>query len=322
METKGIACVETQIASEIAIDNRQGAAQIAERAADLIFRRATVNDSLTPQALRQDLIEFGWSLIRAQPAMAPLVNLVNSVLWAVQECQTTDSIIQAAGQTTEAFKRQIRQHALHVAEGALTLIADGATIVTLSYSTTVQHALRHAQRAGRRFSVICGESRPICEGRQTAEFLSGYGIPTKLVVDAELPSYVAHAQLVLVGADMLSTHGLVNKVGTYGLALAARALGVAFYTLCGSEKFLLPGFQPLEQPERAREEVWADPPRNVQVHNRYFDLTPLELVSGIVTEQGVLPVAAIEAWLASTRLHYALAHPAAAHADAHYSTRS
>ena len=46
----------------------------------------------------------------------------------------------------------------------------------------------------------------------------------------------------------------------------------------------------------------------MHIRNRYFDLTPLELLSGIVTERGVLPVAAIEAWLASTHLHPALAH--------------
>jgi len=295
------------IAAEIAIDNRQGAAQIAERAADLIVRRAIDSEALSPREFRQDLLAFGWSLICAQPAMAPLVNLVNSVLWSLEERTTPGDLIRAVAETTDVFKRQIHQHALHVAEGALALIADGTTIVTLSHSTTVQHALRHAQRAGRRFTVVCGESRPICEGRQTAEILAGCGIPTRLVVDAELPSHVARAQLVLVGADMLSTQGLVNKVGTYGMALVARAFGVPFYTLCGSEKFLLPGFRPLEQPERSRDEIWAGAPPGVRIQNRYFDVTPLELLSGIVTEQGTLPVAAIEAWLASTRLHPALA---------------
>lgn len=293
--------------AEIAVDNRQGAAQIAERAADLIMRRAEALGSLSPQEFRRNLCEFGWSLIRAQPVMAPLVNLVNRVLWAIEDQQTRHDLLRAVAETTEEFKHQLRQHALHVAEGALALISDGITIVTLSYSTTVQHALRHAQRAGRRFRVVCGESRPILEGRQTAAILADYGIPTQLVIDAELPAHIARAQLVLVGADMLSTHGLVNKVGTYGMALTARVNGVAFYALCGSEKFLLPGFRQLEQLDRPRSEIWAEAPQNVHIRNRYFDLTPLELLSGIVTERGILPVAAIEAWLASTRLHPALA---------------
>jgi translation initiation factor eIF-2B subunit delta len=158
--------------------------------------------------------------------MAPLVNLVNRVLWAIEEPQSLNDLIRAIVEVAEGFKHQLRQHALHVAESALALISDGITIVTLSYSTTVHHALRHAQRAGRRFRVVCGESRPILEGRQTAAILAEYGIPTQLAIDAELPAHIAQAQLVLVGADMLSTQGLVNKVGTYGMALTAHAKGV------------------------------------------------------------------------------------------------
>jgi translation initiation factor eIF-2B subunit delta len=297
----------SQLLASITTDNRYGAAQIAERAADLMLKRASAGEPPSPDAFREELLRTGWALINAQPSMAPIVNLVNSVLWKAEESDTPRGLRTAVAQATEEFKRQLKQHALHVAEGALKLIAEGSTIVTLSYSTTVQHALLHAQRAGRRFSVICAESRPVYEGRQTASALAGYGVPVRLVVDTAAVEAVSSAELVLVGADMLSTHGLVNKIGTRALAAAARSAGVPFYTLCGSQKFLPPGFEPLEQLDRPGEEIWPDAPSGVHVRNRYFDTTPLELISGIVTEQGILPVAAIEAWLAATRLHPALA---------------
>jgi translation initiation factor 2B subunit (eIF-2B alpha/beta/delta family) len=297
------------VIASITTDNRLGAAQIADLAADVLLKRATTGEPASPDAFRQELLVTGWALIRAQPAMAPLVNLVNTVLWKVEESETPRGLRRAVAQATEEFKRQIKQHALHVAEGALTLISDGATIVTLSYSTTVQYALLHAQRAGRRFRVVCAESRPIYEGRQAAGQLAEYGIPVQLMVDAAVVSAVSSAQLVLVGADMLSTRGLVNKAGTRALAAEAHRQGVPFYTLCGSQKFLPPGFEPLEQTDWPAAEVWPDAPSGVEVHNRYFDTTPLELITGIVTEQGILPVAAIEAWLAATKLHPALSHP-------------
>jgi translation initiation factor eIF-2B subunit delta len=302
--------VETVFSQEIAAiaaDNRSGAALIAERAADILLRRAGTGEAASPDAFRQELLATGWALIRAQVVMAPLVNLVNSVLWKVEESETPRGLRLAVAQSTEEFKRQLRQHAMRVAEGALTLISDGSTVITLSYSSTVQHALLHAMRAGRRFNVVCAESRPGCEGRETAAALAGYGIPVTLMVDGAAVATVPEAQLVLVGADMLSNQGLVNKVGTYALAMAAKGAGVPFYTLCGSEKFLPPGFQPLEQADHPPAEIWADLPSGVAVHNRYYDRTPLEAISGIVTEQGTLPVAAIEAWLAATRLHPALA---------------
>jgi translation initiation factor eIF-2B subunit delta len=296
----------TQAVASLAEDNHSGAVEIAERAADILLRRATTGEAASPDAFRQELLATGWALIRAQVVMAPLVNLVNNVLWKAEETETPRSLRQAVAQATEEFKRQLRQHALWVAEGALTLMGESSTIVTLSYSSTVQHALLHAQRAGRRMEIICAESRPGLEGRQAAMVLASCGVPVTIMVDAAAIAAVEQADLVLVGADMLSNRGLVNKVGTYALAMAAKNAGVPFYTLCGSEKFLPPGFQPTEPLDWPVEDVWSDAPAGVKVQNRLFDFTPLEAISGIVTEQGILPVATIEAWLAATKLHPAL----------------
>lgn len=291
----------------ISADNHSGASEIAERAADILLQRADTGEAASPDAFRQELLTTGLALMHAQPIMAPLVNLVNTVLWKIEESESPYELRQAVAQTTREFKRQLRHHAVCVAEGALGLIAEGSLIVTCSYSTTVQHALLHAQRAGRRFSVICTESRPACEGRQLARTLADHGVPVTLVVDAAAAAEVRNAQLLLTGADLLSSAGLVNKAGTYALALAAQAAGIPFYTLCGSQKFLPPGYRTPAQKAGPAAEVWMEPGPGVAIRNHYFESIPLEAVSGIVTEQGTLPVAAVEAWLASIKLHPALA---------------
>lgn len=301
--------IETTIAS-IASDNLSGAAQIAERACDILLRRATTGEAASPDAFRQELLATGWALIQAQPVMAPLVNLVNVVLWKIEEQDTPAGLREAVAEATNYFKRKLKHHARRVAEDALALIGDGSTLVTISYSSTVQQALLHAQRAGRRFSVICAESRPACEGRETATLLASHGIPVLLVVDAAAMDAVARSDLVLVGADLLTSDGVLNKVGTRTMALAAQDAGVPLYTLCSSEKFLPPGYPMPQQQEWPPNEVWSDVPEGVTVQNRYFDFTPLTKISGIVTEKGTLPIAAIEAWLAATRLHPALAEHA------------
>ena len=145
----------SQAVAEIAGDNRSGTAQIAERAADILLRGAATGAAAAPAAFRQDLLAIGWALIQAQPRMAPLVNLVNVVLWKLEQCETVDELRQALAQVTAEFKRQLRQNAQRVAEGALALIADGSTVMTISRSGTVEQALLHARRAGRRFTVIC-----------------------------------------------------------------------------------------------------------------------------------------------------------------------
>lgn len=303
------ATVESQFEQSlrnIAPEQRFGAAKVAELAADILLRRAGMGEAASPDAFRHELLVTGWGIIRALPTMAPLVNLVSNVLWKIEQADTPSELRQAVSAVTSDFKRQLRQQAVHVAEGVLNLIEDGGTVVIFSYSTTVQYALAHAQRAGRRFTVICPEARPICEGRQAAEELASLGIPVTLMVDMAALAAIPHAQVVLVGADMLTHHGLVNKVGTSAVAMVARASGVPFYTLCGSAKFLPAAFRPLTPQEWPASEVWERALSHLTVQNAACDTTPLDLITGIVTERGTLPAAAIEAWLAALRLHPAL----------------
>ena len=112
---------------------------------------------------------------------------------------------------------------------------------------------------------------------------------------------------MLVGADLLSSRGLVNKLGTRPLALTAQAARVPFYTLCGGEKLVPSGYDPPEQHEWPASEVWAEAPAGVTVRNQYFEWTPLAELSGIVTEQGLLSVAEAEGRLVANKLHPALA---------------
>ena len=287
--------------SSLAADTRSGAAQIAERAADILLRRANAGEAPSLDAFRQEILITGWSLIQAKWAMAPLVNLVNLVLWQLEDCETLAELRQSVWVATEQFKRQLKHHKHQVAEETLNLLPDGSSVLTLSYSSTVRHALLYAQRAGRRFEVICAETQPILSGRDMAHDLASQGLTVRLIADSTIQTALRQARLVVVGADLLSGSGLVNTVGTRELAAAARHQQIPLYSLCSSEKFL-----PLGYPAPQSGVNWAAPSNDLTV-GRTFDLTALEDLAGIVTEQGVLPPAAIEAWLAATKLHPALA---------------
>ena len=291
-----------QAIAAIAEDTVSGAVEIAEKSAEVLVRLARAEAAVDDAWLRAALLEAGWALIRVHPTMAPLVNLVNEALWKIDRAEP-GAARQAIDVAANEFKRRLRVHEAAIAESALRLIPEEGTVLTNGRSTTVRAALRHAQRAGRRFKVICAESRPGCEGRALAAELAAGGLPTTVVIDAQAIAMAGGAQLVLVGADHLSGRGLSNKAGTYGVALAAQAAGVPMYTLCSSEKFLPPGYAQPEQPRGPAEQVWPEAAGGVTVLNLYFDLTPLGALSGIITEQGILPNAGIEAWLAAIKLH-------------------
>jgi translation initiation factor 2B subunit (eIF-2B alpha/beta/delta family) len=292
-----------QAIAAIAEDSVSGAVEIAEKSAEALQRLARNDQSEHIDELRRRLLEIGWGLIRIHPTMAPLVNLVNGVLWTINDAPTVEVARHAVTVATSDFKRHLHVHEAAIAETARRLIPEDGQVLTNGRSTTVRAALRNAQRAGRRFRVICAEGRPGCEGRSLAAELAAGGIQVTLVIDALAVALVGESQLVLVGADHLSSHGLVNKVGTYGIALAAKEHGVPLYALCGSEKFLPPGFVPPGQARWPADQVWADAPAGVTISNLYYDSTPLAALAGIVTEQGVQPTVGIEAWLAATKLH-------------------
>ncbi len=86
-----------------------------------------------------------------------------------------------------------------------------------------------------------------------------------------------------------SMEGVVNKIGSYGLAVLARARKVPFFTLCGSEKFLPRQFSKSPESElKDPREILERPIKNVTAINYYFDITPLSLLSGVICEEGVL----------------------------------
>lgn len=298
----------TLMVRSLAAEPPFGAARIAEVAADILLRRAEMGEASSPETFREEMLQTGLAIIRVQPALAPLVNLVSDVLWYLERTDRPYDQRLAVREATEDFKRQLRQQAIHVAEGSLAFIEDGSIIVTHSLSSTVQYALLHAQRAGRRFHVICSESRPMLEGRQTAKELAESGIGTTVMVDTLTLDSVYQARAVVVGADMLNSHGLVNKVGTRALAMVAQAVHVPFYALCGSAKFLPTTFKPSTDASIHTAEVWDEPPLGVTVAHWDRDLTPLGLISGIVTERGTLPPTMVEGWLAAMHLHPALAN--------------
>jgi methylthioribose-1-phosphate isomerase len=156
-----------------------------------------------------------------------------------------------------------------------------------------------AHQAGRRVAVIADETRPLLQGsRLTAWELSRAGVPVTVIADAMAASRLRRGDVtcVLVGADRIAANGdVANKIGTYGLALAARAHGVPFYVAAPSSTIdpaTADGAHiPIE--ERRDEEVsgWrgvpAAPPE-AKIWNPAFDVTPAELVTAIITDQGIV----------------------------------
>ena len=199
----------------------------------------------------------------------------------------------------------------HMGESGAALIMDGdqvlthcntGTLATVSYGTALA-PIRTAIAEGKKVRVIATETRPRLQGAKLTTYeLLHDGIPVTLIVDGAA-GYVMKrgmVQEVIVGADRITTKYVANKVGTYLIALAAKANDIPFYIAAPTSTFDLRNESgEIDIEERDAKEVThvggrRIVPRGVQVYNPAFDLTPVELVRGFITEKGVIAPSKLE----------------------------
>ncbi len=156
-----------------------------------------------------------------------------------------------------------------------------------------------AKEKGKEVTVFVPETRPFLQGaRLTTWELKKNKIKAVLIVDGAIPYILKNEEIkgVFTGADRIAKNGdVANKIGTYSLALAARENEVPFYVVAPGTTFDLSlkegKYIPIE--ERAKEEVTEfmglkTAPPDIDVRNPAFDVTPNELIGGIVTEKGII----------------------------------
>ncbi|MBM3216164.1 S-methyl-5-thioribose-1-phosphate isomerase [Candidatus Poribacteria bacterium] len=193
-----------------------------------------------------------------------------------------------------------------IGEHGATLVRDGDGILThcnagglatSGYGTALA-VIFSAHAQSKRISVYADETRPLLQGaRLTTWELLRAGVPTTLICDNTAAQVLREGriQLVVVGADRIAANGdAANKIGTYGVALLAKAHGVPFYVAAPTSTLDLSlehgGLIPIE--ERAAEEVTEGfgrrtAPEGVNVYSPAFDVTPAEHITGIITERGI-----------------------------------
>ncbi len=266
--------VEARVAA-IAADRTSGASELSVRALEAFEALAASKPS--PETLR----ELASRLEAAQPSMAAVRNVASLCAQLLAEGGDPAIALREVRREIEGAQEKIARNALKVFPGR-------ATIITISRSAAVLALCKFLQARGRLVAVHVLESRPQLEGRKTAEELAAAGIPVTLVVDALGPSLVRECDAVVAGADSVLRDGaLVNKIGTYPLALAARAAGKPFYGASEVMKIDTAHTADSFPPPSARPPDELEPPPNVVARNVYFDLTPPELVTAYITDKGV-----------------------------------
>ncbi|BDE88324.1 MULTISPECIES: S-methyl-5-thioribose-1-phosphate isomerase [Intestinimonas] len=258
--------------------------------------------------------EFQKSMAAASAELAASRPTAVNLFWALDRMGLA---LGAAGCGAEALPILIREaEAIHREDVAMNraigaagaaIVPHGARILTHcnagaiatgGYGTALG-VVRSAFTQGKVEMVYCDETRPLLQGaRLTAWELVKDGIPATLITDNMAASLMAQGKidLVLLGCDRMAANGdFANKIGTYGVAVLAHYHGIPFYSVLPSSTIDLSipdgSHIPIEQREASEVTHFAGvrtAPEGVGVYNPAFDVTPHRLLTGIITEKGVI----------------------------------
>jgi methylthioribose-1-phosphate isomerase len=254
--------------------------------------------SSTLRAARPTAVNLAWALDR-------ILNKISGL----QALDGTDAIRQFILNEAQRIADEDVEINKRMAEHGAALLDDGDTVIhhcntgalaTVDWGTALG-VIRTAHEQGKKIHVLVDETRPRLQGaRLTAWELDQYGIPYEIISDNMSGYFLksGKAQKVLFGADRVAANGdVANKIGTYMLSLAAHDNGVPAYAVVPTSTIDLSlehgGLIPIE--ERDPEEVLGIQfhgervaPIEAEARNIAFDVTPNRLITGIVTENGVV----------------------------------
>jgi len=272
----------------------QGARNVAMAAVKAIQTQAKQTTTKTKAQFIDELKEAQTILAKTRETEPLMRNAIHYLITQTQNAKTlkVSELSQILNAASTQFLKDLDATREQTAEIGAKRIKDNSIILTHCHSSTVTRLLAKAKEDGKNFSVICTETRPAFQGRITAKELVNFGIETSFIVDSATRTYIGDADLVIVGADAITSEGnVVNKIGSSNIALLAHEACKPFYAVSELLKFdpatLSGECEKIEQRNPA--EIWDEAPAKLIVRNPAFDVTPNRYIHGLICEEGIIP---------------------------------
>jgi methylthioribose-1-phosphate isomerase len=262
----------------------------------------------TAAAFRQRLKEVADYLRTSRPTAVNLFWALDRMQRRIDDLNETPAhLLRVLLDEALAIEEEDRQMCRAIGQVGAALIGEGQGVLThcnagglatADYGTALA-VMFAAAEAGRHFAVFADETRPLLQGaRLTTWELQQRGLDVTLICDNMAAQVMKEGRihLVVTGADRIAANGdAANKIGTYGVALLAKAHGIPFYVAAPSSTFDLSlkngDSIPIEQrdPREVTHGLGKQiAPDGVKVYNPAFDVTPAHLITGIITEKGLI----------------------------------
>ncbi len=247
-----------------------------------------------------------------KPSRAPIENALRFIsarahLWI--SAYKPEILQKKIGQAAQNYLDYMYQAQFSVSRYISHYLQNVQTIMTLCRSTTVIKGLDEIYKNNPSLKVIVLEARPDYDGWETAKELGNKGINTTLIVDSAACSLLRSVNVILVGADIVTSDGsVINRVGTSQLAILAQHFRIPFYIATASYTFrkmdsseiLLATRSPYRITPKEIQDNW----KNVRVINQVDDMTKANMITGLFCDQGLIKpteiakfVSEFDAWI-------------------------
>jgi ribose 1,5-bisphosphate isomerase len=289
-----------EIAQDIKKMKIRGAGKIAQVAVEALRVVAESSKATVAEDFIAEINLAAKILLQTRPTAISLPNGIRYVLWRLLQAKNTieevedlkTCVINVADQFIKKSKVAIQK----IGEIGARRVNDGDVILTHCHSSAVIAVIKTAWNQGKKICVNCTETRPLFQGRITAQTLGQVGIPVTMIVDSAVRHFMNKIDKVIVGADAIAANGaVVNKIGTSMIALVAHEARTPFFVAAETYKFspeTVVG-ESIVLEERDFSEIISSKllktMKNVSIRNPSFDVTPANYVNLIITEKGIIP---------------------------------
>lgn len=285
-----------EFVDKVSKDAYGGSAELVDDAILCFVNELKEGKFTSAQAVAKQMEENVDSVLRVCSPILPLINLLNLCMQFVEEVQEKGyQTAEAIAKGCEFLENRRAEQAScldRIGEIGEKMVPDGGKFSTFSTSGSVMSILEKVKAKGKKISVTCHEARPHNEGYRTFREVAELGFPVTIGTDAAITDLVPKSDIFVIGADAITSIGQVYaKMGSYLAALACKEFAVPFYVAADTSKFDLLSMLglPLKDSSRPYEEVAdMEVPAGCRIANVTFELIPPALITGIITEKGVV----------------------------------
>jgi ribose 1,5-bisphosphate isomerase len=272
-----------------------GASELARQAILVMKMAAETSQAENTRDFLLEQKEVGKRLIAARRTMAPIPNIITRYLREIIREDRKDDLEATKRQAVSLAEDMHRDSVNAISKiigSTAELIENNDVILTHSYSSTVVAAIKEIAVLRRGIKVIVTKSGTGRYGERTARELAEAGIPVMYIDDTAVGLYISGVSKVLVGADRITADGkIINGAGTCTVTAAAKMNSIPVYVLCETLKFdFAVSSSKVDLEERGNTGLIEEGvlPPEVKISNPTFDITSLDFVTAIISENGVV----------------------------------